>query len=84
MRRTDAFGLLGLLLLLAGVSLYFSASAERMSGWYWLVGPLLWYGGFALIIGWGFVRFSRAQRREQPTTRQVSSEADITKMPKER
>lgn len=57
MRRTDAFGLLGLLLLVTGVWLYLSGSFDQISLVYWLGGPALWFAGFAFLIGWGALRW---------------------------
>jgi len=52
LRRTDGFALLGILLLLAGVLLYLGGSSHRISLIYWLGGPLLWFAGFAVLVGW--------------------------------
>ena len=51
LRRTDRFALLGLLLLLIGFVLYLRGSAEHISLLYWLGGPVLWFAGFAILIG---------------------------------
>ena len=84
MRRTDAFGLLGLLMLLAGVSLYLSGSVNRMSWWYWLGGPALWYAGFALLVGWGLVRCFRMAGGEEPRSRPPRTGTDSAPLSKER
>src|SRR5690242_1038236 len=68
MRRTDAFGLLGVVLLITGACLYVTASINRMSWLHWLGGPALWFAGFALLIGWGTVRFSRPDRKQPEST----------------
>jgi hypothetical protein len=69
MRRTDAFGWLGIVLLLAGAFLYVTASTNRMSWLHWLGGPALWFAGFALLIGWGAMRFCQSERKEtRPST----------------
>lgn len=51
LRRADGFAFLGLALLLAGVALYFTGSSHRISLIYWLGGPLLWFAGFAVVVG---------------------------------
>ena len=51
LRRADWFAFLGLALLLAGVALYFTGSSHRISLIYWLGGPMLWFAGFAIVIG---------------------------------
>ena len=62
MRRTDAFGLSGLLLSVAGVWLYLTGSWERTSLLYWLGGPVLWFAGFVFLIGWLAARWRASQR----------------------
>jgi membrane protein CcdC involved in cytochrome C biogenesis len=66
MRRTDAFGLLGLLLLVTGVCLYLTGSWERTSLVYWLVGPVLWFAGFTMLIGWLALRWRSSQHETGP------------------
>ncbi len=57
MRKADGFGLAGLLLVLTGGYLLFS-SEPPFSLWIaWLLGPLCWYGGMAVLIGWCLNRF---------------------------
>jgi hypothetical protein len=51
LRRTDAFAFLGIAMLLGGSVLYFTGSSNRISLVYWLGGPLLWFAGFALVVG---------------------------------
>jgi len=59
MRRSDALGFAGLAMLLVGALLYLTASGERLSWVYWLGGPMLWFGGFTLVVGWVLTRWWR-------------------------
>jgi len=52
LRRSDAFGLAGMVMLLTGVALFFTGSTTRVSWWYWMGGPFLWFAGFAFLAGW--------------------------------
>lgn len=51
LRRTNWFTSLGIVLLLLGVGLYLRGSSQNISLLYWLGGPLLWFAGFAVLIG---------------------------------
>ncbi len=65
MRKADGFGLAGLLLVLVGGYLLLSADPP-MSLWIaWLVGPLCWYGGMAILIAWCLNRFLLAGTRRE-------------------
>jgi len=59
MRRMDAFGWLGLAMLVLGVGLFLRASAAHMTWLYWVGGPALWFFGFAVLVGWMVLRWSR-------------------------
>jgi hypothetical protein len=52
MRRMDTLGILGLAMLVAGAVTFLSGSASVPMWVAWLVGPLLWYMGFAVVIAW--------------------------------
>ncbi len=72
MRRADVLAFLGLFLLFAGAGTFLS-KYEFLPLWVvWLVGPLLWYLGFAVLISWLlwrlFVPAAGAAREEQEAT----------------
>ncbi len=52
MRRMDALGALGLAMLVAGALMFLSGSTAMPLWIAWLVGPLCWYLGFAVMIAW--------------------------------
>ena len=52
MRRVDGLGIAGLLMLAVGAGTFFGARAFLPLWMAWLVGPLLWYLGFAVIVSW--------------------------------
>ena len=65
MRRTDGYGVLGLIMLVVGVVLFLNASAARMSWVYWVGGPALWFFGFAALVGWMVVRWGRPEKEDR-------------------
>ena len=57
MRKFDALGMAGTVMLLAG-AITFMGQGSFVPLWVaWTVGPFLWYLGFAMAIVWGFCRF---------------------------
>jgi hypothetical protein len=52
MRRIDGLGIVGFGMLLVGALTFLSGSSAVPMWVAWLVGPLLWYLGFAVIIAW--------------------------------
>lgn len=67
MRKGDGFGLAGLLLVVAGGYVLFSAEPPLSLWIAWLLGPLCWYGGMAILIAWCLNRFLLAGARlEKP------------------
>ncbi len=57
MRKFDAVGMAGTVLLLTG-AITFMGQGSLVPLWVaWTVGPLLWYLGFAMAVVWGFCRF---------------------------
>lgn len=52
MRRVDAIAFLGLFLLFAGAGTFLNKYTTLPMWVVWLVGPLLWYLGFAVLISW--------------------------------
>ena len=51
LRRNHVVGLLGLVMIAAGVGLYLRSSVDRLSLLYWLGGPSLCFAGAALFMG---------------------------------
>jgi len=52
MRRVDWLGITGLLMLFAGAGTFVGAYSVLPLWIVWLVGPLCWYLGFAMVISW--------------------------------
>lgn len=52
MRRVDVLAFVGLFLLFAGAGTFLSKYSAFPLWVVWLVGPLLWYLGFAVLISW--------------------------------
>lgn len=75
MRRVDALACLGLLLLFAGAGTFLSKYTFLPMWVVWLVGPLLWYLGFAVLISWMlwrlFVPAPEAVRQEEAEVQPV-------------
>jgi hypothetical protein len=71
MRRTDTFGLLGLVMLVVGVVLFLQGSAAHLSWVYWVGGPALWFFGFATLVGWMVLRWGRSDKEEESTKKQA-------------
>ncbi len=69
MRRVDVLAFLGLFLLFAGAGTFLSKYTFLPMWVVWLVGPLLWYLGFAVLISWMlwrlFVPAAGAAREEE-------------------
>lgn len=57
MRKFDALGMAGLLMLLTGAVIFMGQDSWVPLWMAWTVGPLFWYLGFAIAIVWGFCRF---------------------------
>jgi cytochrome c6 len=68
MRRVDILGAIGVLLLIAGMGTFLNSYGALPLWVVWLVGPLLWYLGFAVLISWLlwrlFVPAPEAQKEE--------------------
>ena len=75
MRRVDALAFLGLFLLLAGAGTFLNKYTTLPLWVVWLVGPLLWYLGFAVLISWMlwrlFVPAPGAARQEETEVQPV-------------
>ena len=56
LRKADGLGIAGLVMLAAGGYLIFSDQVTLPLWIAWLVGPLLWYAGFAVSVVWFFYR----------------------------
>jgi cytochrome c6 len=52
MRRVDILGAIGVLFLIAGAGTFLNSYSTMPLWVVWLVGPLLWYLGFAVLISW--------------------------------
>jgi cytochrome c6 len=69
MRRVDILGAVGVLLLIAGAGTFLNSYSTMPLWVVWLVGPLLWYLGFAVLISWMlwrlFVPAPEAQKAEE-------------------
>ena len=52
MRRVDILGAIGVLFLIAGAGTFLNSYSTMPLWVVWLVGPLLWYLGFAILISW--------------------------------
>ena len=68
MRRVNALGVTGLVLLLAGATTFLTDDSFLPLWITWIVGPLLWYLGFAVSLVWGYHYFfgqTAAQPAEQ-------------------
>jgi cytochrome c553 len=68
MRRVDILGAIGVMLLIAGAGTFLNSYSTMPLWVVWLVGPLLWYLGFAVLISWMlwrlFVPAPEAQKEE--------------------
>jgi hypothetical protein len=78
MRRVDVLAFLGLFLLFAGAGTFLSKYSALPLWVVWLVGPLLWYLGFAVLISWMLWRLfvpstetAHAEEEEKVTARPV-------------
>lgn len=77
MRRVDALAFIGLFLLFAGAGTFLS-KYDFMPLWVvWLIGPLLWYLGFAVLISWMlwrlFVPAAKAHEEEEAKEARASN-----------
>ena len=80
MRRVDTLAFLGLFLLFVGAGTFLNKYTTLPLWVVWLVGPLLWYLGFAVLISWMlwrlFVPAPGAARQEE----QEEAEAQPVRM----
>lgn len=64
-RRSNLLALFGMAAIIAGL-LVFGAGREFSTNWArWLFGPLLWFVGFAMVVGWGMQLVSNIARKQQ-------------------
>ncbi len=56
LRRTDGSGFTGVAMLVSGVLLFLTGSGDHVELVYWVLGPLLWFLGFAMVVGWAVMR----------------------------
>lgn len=64
MRRVDMLGITGLLLLAAGAGTFIGVYSVLPLWIVWLLGPLCWYLGFAVVISWMLCRLFGAMAPE--------------------
>ena len=57
MKRVDALGLTGVAMLLGGATTFLSNDSFLPLWITWIVGPLFWYLGFAVMLVWGYQHF---------------------------
>lgn len=62
----DLIGIAGFVTLVISTLFVFPNSAEKMTWTYWLEGLLLWFVGFAMMVGWLILRWSIPRRRRGP------------------
>jgi len=65
MRRLDTLGMTGVVMLVAGATTFLSYDHVLPLWVAWIVGPLLWYLGFAVMIAWLCGRFFLTQAEEE-------------------
>jgi len=65
-RWTDLIGIAGFAMVVLSTLLLFPDSAEHMNWKYWLPGLLLWFLGFASVLGWLLLRWSVRQSKAGP------------------
>jgi len=52
LRRTDAIGFAGLVMLVMGAILFLTGSESELSWVYWMSGTCIWFVGFGVFLGW--------------------------------
>lgn len=57
MRRIDMLGITGVAMLTGGVVIFLSDGSFLPLWATWIIGPLLWYLGFAVMLVWGYQQF---------------------------
>jgi hypothetical protein len=69
MRPVDRLGIVGLMLVAFGAAIVMTLQGSMPLWAKWLIGPLLWYGGIAVLLAWALMRAF-------PLRRQVVEEED--------
>lgn len=78
MRKIDGLGIAGLLMLVVGAGTFFGARGFLPVWLAWLVGPLLWYLGFAVVVAWlGFRIFGGATETEEEARPEAAQESAV-------
>lgn len=70
MRRVDFLGITGVAMLLGGLVMFLSEGSLLPLWVTWIVGPLLWYFGFAVMLVWGYQQFfghAAQEKAPEPT-----------------
>ena len=74
-RRSNLLALFGMAAIIAGL-LVFGAGREFSTNWArWLFGPLLWFVGFAMIVGWGMQLVSSLARKQDQENNRLTNAA---------
>lgn len=69
MRKLDTLGFTAVAMLFGGLVTFISEDHYLPLWAAWIVGPLLWYFGFAVALVWGYRRFLDAPREEKAESR---------------
>lgn len=67
MRRVDALAVTGVVMLVGGAATFLRGTAVLPLWVAWLIGPLFWYLGFAVLIAWLLYRLLAGAARERET-----------------
>jgi hypothetical protein len=83
MRPTDRIAILGLMLSALGAAVFMTGTASMPLLATWLIGPLLWFFGFAMMVAWAALRMLRgegfvAQEKEAPEAKPARVPAFIS------
>ncbi len=65
MRKLDTLGFTAVAMLLGGLVTFISEDHYLPLWTAWVVGPLLWYLGFAVALVWGYRRFFDASQEQE-------------------
>ncbi len=76
-RKADWTAVAGLIAVLVGM-VTFKSGTDYVPAWVaWLIAPLLWYFGFAMLVGWAFARIfaiARHIQRARPEPKEAAAE----------
>ncbi len=78
-RTNSAIAVAGLLAIGVGM-IIFRMGFQFVPAWIaWLVAPLLWYAGFAMLVGWAFVRMLNMLRNSQRQRSARKEDAELAR-----